>query len=315
MIAESHEIDPHELQRLRYTPGQDLLSRDFRDQAAFAEQLRWWHNRAVHGAFGVSRGLRVSLDLAGPEPAVRVAAGVAYDVFGRELILPAPARLRVPAGPQETAPRVLVIRYAAGGFHAAGRPLGACCGGPAPQGAGLEWIAAPRLRPADGVPLARVVYGQGVPSLDPGFHPPVARPLARPRLGRGSTVPGGTPWEIWDLGERRLFLIGLQVAIDTRAAGFTEPPCYFAWLGGSIEGDPGAAGHPFLLPLYTHLAAESPTGFRFRVLTFAVGTNDNLAANRNLILARARSQLTVCWLGIQMRCGLQASPEVIHVHP
>ncbi|HEV3458011.1 MAG TPA: hypothetical protein VHG32_15710 [Thermoanaerobaculia bacterium] len=300
MIAEPQEIDPHEIQRLRYVPGQDLLSRDFRDQAAFAAQLRWWHNRAAHGAFGVSRGLGVSLDPAAREPTARVAGGLAYDAFGRELILPAPAALRVPAGPLEAEPRALVIRYRESGGQ---------------NGADLAWIAARRLRPAGGVPLARVVYDGGVPSLDLDFHPPAARPLARPKLGRGSTVQGGTAWEIWDLGEQQRLVLGLQVAIDTRAAGFTQLPCYFAWVQGAVEGSLETGGPRFPLPLYSHLAAESPTAFRCRVLTFVFGRRDNLPAHRNLILSQARQQLSVCWLGIQMRCAGQAPPEVIHVHP
>lgn len=302
--------DPHELQRLRYTPGQDLLSRDFRDQAAFDEQLRWWHNRALHGAFGVRYGLTVRLVSGASELTVEIDGGLAYDCFGRELILPAPRSLQVPTGPREIEPRVLVIRYRGDGGSPSSHELaGVCCGGTAPRGADLAWLPARRLRPADGVPLARVVYDRGEPSPDMEFHPPVARPLARPRLGRGGTVAGGTEWEIWDLGAKQGVVLGLQVSINTQAAGFTEPPCYFAWLQGGIESRPDADGRRFLLPLYSHIAAESLTGFSFRVLTF--GTRDI----RNPILSSARRQLTVCWLGIQMRSDEDVLPEVIHGHP
>jgi hypothetical protein len=45
--------EPVEIERLRYWQGQKLRSRDFRDQMEMAAQLRWWHNRALHQAFGV----------------------------------------------------------------------------------------------------------------------------------------------------------------------------------------------------------------------------------------------------------------------
>ena len=36
--------------------------------------------------------------------------------------------------------------------------------------------------------------------------------------------------------------------------------------------------------------------------------------DRSLILAKARRQLSVCWLGIQMRNDEDVLPEVIHGH-
>src|SRR6516225_2672470 len=51
--------DARNLQRLRYWQGQMLRSRDFRDQLAIEGQLRCWHNRAMHNAFGVASGFKV----------------------------------------------------------------------------------------------------------------------------------------------------------------------------------------------------------------------------------------------------------------
>jgi hypothetical protein len=308
-------VNPRELQRLRYTPDQDLLSRDFRDQSRFDEQLRWWHNRAMHGAFGVRYGLSVRALTSTAEPQVEVEAGVAYDSFGREVILLAPRSLQVPAGPNETQPRVLVIRYRGHEGHRSSGGMGSgCCSGLAPQNGDLVWLQSQLLRPTDGVPLARVLYDDGEPLLDERFHTPAARPLARPRLGGGSTVAGNTKWEIWDLGLRRSFLVALQVSLDTRAAGFTEIPCYFAWLQGGLETRFDLEGPPLLLPLYTHVAAATLTGFRFRVLTFALSRGVSSAAAQNLLLSMARRQLTVCWLGIQMRGDQDALSEVTHEH-
>ena len=306
-------VDPNEIQRLRYMPGQDLLSRDFRDQAAYEEQLRWWHNRSVHEAYGVRYGLEVSVAAAAAEPAVEVTRGLAYDGFGRELILPAARTVRVPAGPE---PRLLVIRRRLEGSACSAADLaGVCLGDPAPRGADLAWLAAGELRPADGVPLARVIYSDGEPALDDNFHAPASRPLARPRLGRGSTVAGATAWRPWSFRLRPRFLApGLEVRIDTRAAGFTRRPCYFAWLQGAIPfGKTGV-----YLPVFQWIerSEEDPRGFLFRLL-FPIPLpveGQATATLRRLLLLLAQRELSVCWLGIQMQADHPVQSEVTHGH-
>jgi hypothetical protein len=304
--------DPREIQRLRYQEGQDLLSRDFRDGARFEEQLRWWHNRAAHGVFGVRYGLGVTLSGQG----VEVGGGLAYDCFGRELILPTDRELPVPTPPGDGSDRILVIRFREGdGAPSPGELAGVCFGGPVPRGAELAWIGPRRLRATDGVPLARVGFEGEVPILRDDFQAPAARPLARPRLGSGSTVAGGTAWEIWNLGRQSLYL-GLQVRIETRAAGFTEPPCCFAWLQGDIRVPVVAGGTTeTLLPLFPYVAEVTLTDFRFRILTFAAQTGSSTTLDPVGLLGRARQRLSVCWLGIQMRSDEHALPEVIHGHP
>ena len=79
----------YEMQRLKYWQGQKLLSRDFRDQTSYEAQLRWWHNRALHNAYGVSYGFAVTL----LDTRVRIDCGVAYDCYGRELVLQQPREL------------------------------------------------------------------------------------------------------------------------------------------------------------------------------------------------------------------------------
>jgi hypothetical protein len=131
-------------------------------------------------------------------------------------------------------------------------------------------------------------------------------------MGHGSTVAGGTEWESWDLGGEHIsFIVGLQVEIDTRAAGFTEVPCYFAWLQGGLETRLDVGSEPLFLPLFVHLTAASLTSVRVRVLTVAP-LDRFLTAG--LVLSSARQHLTVCWLGIQMRSGDSALSEVIHGH-
>src|SRR5262245_30656997 len=68
-----------DLYRQKYWPGQSLRSRDLTAQAQCEEQLRWWHNRAVHHVYGILEGYEVSAGSSGD--VVMVSAGLAYDSF------------------------------------------------------------------------------------------------------------------------------------------------------------------------------------------------------------------------------------------
>src|SRR5204862_5514959 len=99
---------------------------------------------------------------------------------------------------------------------------------PCPTGQGepeLVWRETRGLDPRDGVLLARLSFSGTTPQLQ--LVRSDARPLAAPRLGWGSTPSEGTAWEPWRWLETS---VGLQVTVDTSAAGFSEVPCYFAWL-------------------------------------------------------------------------------------
>ena len=317
-------LEKRQLERLRYRPGQDLRSRDFRELTAVEAQLRWWHNRAEHGAYGVRFGLQ-----AVPEPqplpasreatAVMVSPGLAYDAFGRELVLARQTRLAVPASPATpvgpgsgpaapgatpaAATRVLTLRYTDADPAAAGAALEPC-GAPAPAAgtAELAWISTDRPRPADGVPLGKLRVEDGRLAWDLAFRQPLVAPILRPRFANGATLPGGTSWTFWTLstGELPPFPVGLQVWIDTGAAGFTGRPCYFAWLQGKLNGDESP-----LIPLVDHVGSTFPSGFFVHVLPLWP-FDPNGARIRDLIqvqaswLQLARRNLSVGWLGIQM---------------
>jgi hypothetical protein len=291
---------PVDIQRLRHVPRELLRSRDLRDQAAFSKQLRWWHNRALHDAFGVASGLSVALavDVA----SALVQPGIAYDRLGRELPVVTPRSVPLPARQQ---PMTLVARYREGG-----------------QGSGAELVWQPPDQaggdpcgPGEGVPLAQLTYVGGVPTLT--AVSPRSRPLARPRIGNGSTSGDSTPWQRWVYpGVRgQVFVLGLQVSVDTSAAGFTEVPCYFAWLQWPRVAD---SRLPYLLYLtlgFQYIEEPAIDRFVFRVLLpldllaaleAARGhpqprvfpLNGNRQHDDTLGVARSLG-LSLCWLGIQ----------------
>src|SRR5262245_25900013 len=84
-----------EFERFIYRQGQILASRDFRDQQRMEESLRWMHNTALHNAWGVALGYEFTLSGVGPNTwdsgeTLTAHPGIAYDYFGRELILAQP---------------------------------------------------------------------------------------------------------------------------------------------------------------------------------------------------------------------------------
>lgn len=238
----------------------------------------WWHQRAVHDAVGGVAGLAVGLDGAGN---VIVSPGIGYDPRGREVVLSASASIRPPADDKHVYALVLYT--------------GAC--GP-PR---LAWVRIDCLKRCDGVPIARWTPGKGG-GLEP--WPGRTRPLARPRFASGATLRGSTAWEPWLALERQTRAFGLEVRVDTSAAGFTGRPIYLAWLQwpGIATQDPRIA--KFSLGLQ-HAGDETPDGFTFRVAVVARAVRAHLFARiahgrvDDAIVTWARTQqLSVAWVGI-----------------
>lgn len=261
--------------------------------------MRQWHNAAVHNVFGVNFGLEASAvtqnpaDPKTPLIAVKITCGLAYDCFGRELILPSTRKIGIPPAPVATTPPhltkqpirlILVARYrkTAAACCSATNDLAGVCWPAERDGTSDElelfWARFDCNGTIDGVPLARVTFAaDGAPHLDnqsaepkDRFVAPRARAISRPHLANGMTIPGNTPWELWtvddDAGRRSNLsttnAVGMQTRIDTRAAGFTEVPSYFAWLQGSwLDGEQSYA--PLVFP---GIAAATIDGFTFRLM-------------------------------------------------
>lgn len=255
--------DYRDFERLRYWQGQTLRSRDFRDQRRFDGRRRQLHNRALHGADGVSFGLGVTRH---NDPVLyEVSCGLAYDCSGREIVLQQPRRIGPPSEPSW-----LIARL---------RPTStesSCCApsdpGCLPEDARLldrdvelVWDPIGSIVHVNGVALASVT----LEGFDTSFRPRQARPLARPRQARGQTVRGNTPWEPWAIDEpdgqggTRKKVVGVETHIDTSAAGFTSTPCYFA----SVESPAwDLATAEFAPAFFPHVADPAADKFTFRLL-------------------------------------------------
>ncbi|HKV35410.1 MAG TPA: hypothetical protein VJP89_13830 [Pyrinomonadaceae bacterium] len=299
--------DPVDLQRLRYQQGQQLRSRDRRDQVAIETQLRAWHNRAMHNAFGIAEGFDVEFQA---DTAV-VTSGLAYDARGRELILQRPRTINFPRiDPSETTSWLLLARFKETSEYPPRNQFSSVCFG-RKDGLWLEspeflWKQTNQWRPELGVPIARITVNTDGIAADQDFVPFRVRAIARGRIYSGESHPGNTTWEPWTfpvVGTRGV-QIGFQTRIDTSQAGFTQVPCYFASLQlaplNPLEPPPA-----FLVPV-THITVEAVNGFTFRIFLpglFMPGATDTevLQINRQFQKFNARSRYYVSWIGIQNR--------------
>lgn len=311
-----------EIERIRYWQGQRLRSRDFRDQIRIEAQLRWWHNRALHNTFGVRYGYGVEQVVSnGRLVAVKIGCGVAYDCYGRELVLQNDRTIELPHMPEASKTIVLVVRYKNTKACVPKRDRLSSC---LPGSVSLEepefsWLVGSTSAVEEGVPVARVSYeaeGQ-TPELDGLFTVPPSRAMARPRVSSGETVPGDTQWELWDeivksLGRIQTVHVGMQVEVDTSAAGFTDTPRYFAWLSGRLWQAANIAFFP--VPLL-HIDAESYKAFRVRLwmpriaqLLGGRARKANQGFEREFINYAREQGLHICWVGLQCEEKIECEP-------
>ena len=298
-----------DLERLDFWRGQDLESRGLDDIVAEEQERFWWHARAIHDVYGIVTGLEVE--------AVRgrflVQAGMAYDSYGRELLMDHPRSVRAPAPPargtgDRAQRRTLLLR------HAAHPPESACGARGTEGGVELTWIDARTMDIKQGVEIAqgrfRRAGGELVFELDPRGLLPVVRAIDRPALGSGATPRPGTAWRTWSraipaspgaAGQRlTVTLRGLEVTIDTSAAGFTRTPCYLAWL----QGRPWLTRRGIMpAPLPDRVRDPARDRFTFDLWdpTSTSLSLDSTPAPSQLsaLLNHAQRSLSVCWIGIE----------------
>ncbi len=99
---------PDEIKRLHYYDQQFLREPDFTDEQKYHMEMRRRHNRLMHG-WGIVEGLSLSKM---NDHTITVAAGMAIDANGREIVLQAPQDIVMPSGTGERNKNYYVtIRY------------------------------------------------------------------------------------------------------------------------------------------------------------------------------------------------------------
>jgi hypothetical protein len=158
------------IRRVNFFNGKLLTAADLREEQTYQIERRRLHNRALHGP-GVVDGLQLRLEDVGAAPAVTVNRGFALDPRGREVILPDPLTLAIPAGPS---PLLVVVQYSEQPADPVPVP-----GALAPIPSRIEEGARVRLLeepggaegPSEGIAVGRLLCQEGQWRIDPAFQP------------------------------------------------------------------------------------------------------------------------------------------------
>jgi hypothetical protein len=256
------------LERPVFFDGQRLTADDLAGALAYERELRWLHNRSLHG-WGIVFGLAVVG--ARGATSVTVSPGFALDCPGREIVLAETAELPVPPVAARST-WFLTASYADDADLTAVERAGACGTGGAVRLLDrplLRWHEAANGSASPGLELVlatATVRGCRLETdLDLGARRQLAQP--RPYVFAGQTLHGRTVW--------RAAPEGVETTVSTAAAGFLGTPSYQARLAGTrsiavggietIDGfgsvaNAGATSFTFRVTLPTGLNATGPAG-------------------------------------------------------
>jgi hypothetical protein len=296
------------LERPVFFDGQRLTAADLEAVQEYQRELRWLHNRSLH-TWGIVFGLEVT-GLRGDRE-VKVQAGFALDCLGRELILsdalslPIPPVAGVNGGPAEY---YLTLSFLEDAQLTPSETENGVCG----TSGAVRLPETPKIRfqlPSDTDPEVAYRFGKdvilaSVPVQNCKLAAPPspkerrdARPANQPYVATGFAAGSAASW-----GELKVDgqTVGLQVKVDTSAAGFGSTPVYIGQVVGGRSLQNGAG----LIDGLVSIAEASPTGFILQMLLPQDLRAGNLPLNPAVVLADPAAIVdklnwSVSWMGIE----------------
>jgi hypothetical protein len=308
--------------RVRHVQGERLQARDIQDEYDNLSWLRSLHVVALHDTWGIALGFEVE---SGGDGRVLVGPGVAYDAFGREIVLS--ASIAVP-GPRAVAPLDPATRYELVVAHDA--HLGHHQHGAAPDAfvrerPAVRWRRAGETVLGREVALCAAILPAGGGAADQQLDLSVrryAQALNRPHIASGQTLPGQR-WTYWRGLDRRT-VVGLETWVDTTEAGFVGRPTYIASLQGGAAASPiSNAAEALAVPLITtHVARTDASGFLLRLAWASTGGDLLRDYLQGLLKTGRLKELTpttgdrltllpwpIAWLGVEPAAGCPPEPR------
>jgi len=261
-----------DLERILFFNGQELEAADLTDLERRDRELRWLHNRSLHG-WGIGAGFEVSGHRGDRE--VQIAPGYAIDGAGREILLTDPRTKTVPAvsGDGE-AIYFLTVRYVGDAAQKVRERRPGICATDGSVRLGeepaIEWRQMKDVVEGVHLVLATVWIANCQLSRDAsGRGRRYARPAQRPYIAAGQTSAAATAWQPWQAGGQ---FFGFATHVDASAAHFNTTPHYSAHIGGErFLQNPG----PLVAVGLPAVVAPSAGGFDLRV-HMPAGPQDSL---------------------------------------
>jgi hypothetical protein len=305
--------------RVVYFDGQRLEADDLNGAADQMRQLRWLHNRSLHG-WGIALGFDVAGGAGDREVTVR--PGYALDCLGRELVLTEAVTLAVPArsgNPQgQPVPFALVAAYPDEGQLVAVQKRVPDCGGT--PGAvrvrerALVYWREPPVADEEVLLATALVLNCRLAQPLAVDQTRRARGITTPFVAGGETTPDETPWELWTetVAEGESYLAGVMAMVDTGGGCFAVTPTYQAQLRGARFFDQavGQTRPPFLLDGSLIVGAAERDSFTAYVLLphLPCGAVELLnpatlfqsgAGGQDALLELVKREWTVAWVGVE----------------
>jgi len=288
------------LERITFFDGQRLTAEDLTAVQSTNQQLRWLHNRSLHG-WGIAAGFSVTGNQG--DSAVQIGSGFAIDCQGREIILTSPVTKSVPAissGTNGTAAiYYLVVSYVDNtGQTVLENRAGICMPSgtvrltESPQ---LTWVSPLDLDPTTQVILCQISVLNCQLSIAVNLAVRrFARVSSQPYIGAGETSGGQTNWQLWapEGGDN----VGIYCTVDTSAATFNTTPSYIAHIAGQRTWAL-ASGLPGMLLPFTSVVNATPTSFQMQAyLQSPLSISDS---TQWVNLANSTLFWQVVWMGIE----------------
>jgi hypothetical protein len=271
------------LERPSFFDGQRLIAHDLTVGQVYNQELRWLHNRSLHG-WGIAFGFAVTGSRG--DQSVKVDIGYAIDCIGRDLVLDAPIEIPIPAvaSASDGGPVTyyLTVSYAEDTQLAPITRKGACKASGAvrrPEMPLIRW-----QDPKDTDPSSRYRYGldvvlASVSILNCQLTEASTRerrnavPPQQPYVAAGRSQAGGTDWRLWPNDTAAL---GVVTTVTTSEAGFRTTPYYQAHVVGERIFQAADGSETFLVDGYAQLAQMTASSFDLRFM-LPVGTTVGLA--------------------------------------
>jgi hypothetical protein len=306
--------------RVVFFDGQRLEADDLNGAFDQLRQLRWLHNRSLHG-WGIGLGFDAAGDAGDRQ--VTVQPGYAVDCLGRELVLTDTATLAVPArsGNNQGKPVAfaLVAAYPDDSQLQSLQTRAPDCGGTPGAVRLLERAAIYWREPPVSTGMEIVLATASVQNCQLAQALSVdqtrrARGITTPFLAAGQTGLGATEWQLWQvtLPGAGPLTVGVFADVDTTSGGFAATPTYQAQLRGDryFTANQQGVEAPFLVDGTLFVADAAPGGFTAYVLlphpmrvgglplnpSGLFGTDPDI---QKAFLALLKGQWAVAWVGVE----------------
>jgi hypothetical protein len=297
--------DIPELERIQFFTGQRLTAADLSELQRANRELRWLHNRSLHG-WGIGIGFGVTGERG--ETAATVTPGYAIDCRGREIILTESVTIAVPAVATgqsgEAASFYLTATYKADASQdVSERRPGVCL----PPGT-VRLTEAPLIawhKPEDiedGINIILASASILNCQLDAPLSLDVrrsARPSQQSYIAANQVEPLSDQWSLKNVNG---VPVALTTTVDTTAARFAVTPTYFAHIiGERVVTLP--TGLQAVAMGFTAVTEAAPDRFTCEIylITSDVGSTGFPLLSATEAKARLGTDLhwTIAWMGVE----------------